>query len=108
MIDDDVAIAAKTVGLNLKLYREAVGMTQAQLGRALGPILGQEWSRQAASAAEKGVRSFTAAELLSLSKILGVSIGDFFRKVDLPDATSVDPRTSEERLRDAIGSRPTL
>jgi len=97
-----------TVGLNLKLYRKAIGMTQAELGRALGPVLGMEWSRQAASAAEQGKRSFAAAELVALSKILGVKVEDFFRQVDFPKETPVDPRTPEERLRDAIGSRPTL
>jgi transcriptional regulator with XRE-family HTH domain len=62
------------IGANLARLREARGMSQAQVGDALSGYLDKPWSRQAVSAAEKGRRAFTAAELLSLALSLRVSV----------------------------------
>ena len=59
--------------------REALGLTQDQLGRQLEPLLGRPWSRQAVSAAEKGERSFGAAELVALAAVLHATVGDLLR-----------------------------
>jgi hypothetical protein len=48
--------------------------TQAQLGEELGRYLGKPWSRQSVSAAEKGERAFTAAELIAFSLVLGCTV----------------------------------
>lgn len=62
------------IGWNVARLREAAGLSQAQLGEALGAYLGKPWSRQAVSAAEKGRRAFTAAELVSLALVLKASL----------------------------------
>ncbi|GGQ20704.1 MULTISPECIES: helix-turn-helix domain-containing protein [Streptosporangium] len=64
----------EVIGANVAFLREDRGMSQAQLGEALGSYLGKPWSRQAVSAAEKGRRAFTAAELVSLALALGTSL----------------------------------
>jgi transcriptional regulator with XRE-family HTH domain len=58
------------VGRRVAEIRERLGMTQQQLGEALGPLLGKPWPRQTVSSAEKGKRSFTAAELVALAIVL--------------------------------------
>jgi 8-oxo-dGTP diphosphatase len=45
-------------------------MSQADLGRKLGGLLGKPWSRQTVSAAEQGRRAFTGAELFALASVL--------------------------------------
>ncbi|KDE14928.1 hypothetical protein N505_0102130 [Rhodococcus aetherivorans] len=50
-------------------------MRQEQFGAALAPLLGKAWSRQSVSLAEQGGRAFTAAELVAISRVLGVSVG---------------------------------
>ncbi len=49
-------------------------MSQADLGRALAPLLGRPWSRQAMSAAEKGARDFKVAELVAIARVLGTTV----------------------------------
>ena len=66
----------EVIGANLARLRDSRGMSQAQLGAALSGYLDKPWSRQAVSAAEKGRRAFTAAELLSLALSLRVSLAD--------------------------------
>ena len=67
------------VGWQVRERREALGLTQEQLGRQLEPLLGRPWSRQAVSAAEKGDRSFAAAELVALAAVLHTTVGDLLR-----------------------------
>jgi hypothetical protein len=50
-------------------------MSQADLGRALAPLLGRPWSRQAVSAAEKGGRDFKIAELVAIARVLETTVG---------------------------------
>ena len=64
------------VGERIRSRREGLEMTQEQLGRKLGELLGHEWSRQAVSAAEKGKRGFTAAELVAIAFALETSVGN--------------------------------
>src|SRR3954452_11836691 len=58
------------VGQRILEIRERLGMTQQQLGELLGELLGKPWPRQTVSAAEKGKRAFTAAELVALAIVL--------------------------------------
>lgn len=74
--------AAKLVGRNVHRIRRSRGMTQEELARQLGPHIGATWRetsmRQLMSAAEKGGRAWTAAELLALTEILEVPISELF------------------------------
>lgn len=64
----------EAIGANMARLREEAGLSQKQLGEALGAYLGKTWTRQAVSAAEKGRRAFTAAELVSLALVLRTSM----------------------------------
>jgi transcriptional regulator with XRE-family HTH domain len=64
------------VGQRMHDRREARGLTQEQLGKRVSDLLGRSWSRQAVSAAEKGNRAFTAAELVAIAFALGTNVGD--------------------------------
>jgi transcriptional regulator with XRE-family HTH domain len=63
------------IGYRIRRRREAMELSQEQLGQRIGELLGREWPRQAISAAEKGKRSFAASELLAIAHVLGVSVG---------------------------------
>jgi transcriptional regulator with XRE-family HTH domain len=70
------------IGARITARREAAGMTQAALGDLIGDTLGKAWPRQAVSAAEKGRRSFTAAEMIALAAALRCGISDLFGVTD--------------------------
>lgn len=77
------------MGRRIKVRRESAGLTQTVLGEAIGKALGQSWPRQAVSAAEKGRRAFTAAEVVAIADALGCGISDLFGVTD-----SVAPGTA--------------
>jgi transcriptional regulator with XRE-family HTH domain len=62
------------IGEQVTRAREDVGLSQAELGSELGRLLGKPWPRQAVSQAEKGRRSFNAAELVAFAAALGRSV----------------------------------
>jgi transcriptional regulator with XRE-family HTH domain len=64
----------EVVGQRIREIRDSKGMSQADLGRALAPLLGRPWSRQAMSAAEKGARDFKVAELVAIARVLGTTV----------------------------------
>lgn len=66
------------VGRRIRDLRDSRGMTQDQLGTAVGELLGKKWSRQAVSAAEAGNRAFTAVELVAIARSLHVYVGLLF------------------------------
>lgn len=80
----------EVIGRNVLRIRERRSLSQADLGAAVGQHLGKPWSRQAVSAAEKGRRSFTAADLMALARVLNVSMPEFFLLVDWRDSQSVE------------------
>ena len=82
------------IGLNVRLARQRIGMTQERLGRELHRYLGRSWSPQSISQAEKGLRSFRAVELLALSEVLGTSPGALLTSLerDAVFPTGVIPR----------------
>jgi hypothetical protein len=63
-------------------------LSLSDLGEALERYLGRPWSRQAVHQAERGQRSFTAAELTALALVLDTSVPVLFRaetgQVELP------------------------
>jgi transcriptional regulator with XRE-family HTH domain len=74
------------IGQQIARLREARGMSLTQLGEAVGRQLGRAWSRQAVHQAERGRRSFTAAELAALALALDTSIPALF----ITDADQVE------------------
>jgi transcriptional regulator with XRE-family HTH domain len=66
----------RAIGARLSLLRCARGMSQAQVGVALGRFIEGPAlrTRQAVSAAEKGHRAFTAAELVAYAALFEVTV----------------------------------
>ena len=62
------------IGQRIRARREELELSQAQLGKHMGELLGRDWPRQAVSAAERGARAFTAAELVAFAVSLQTSI----------------------------------
>jgi len=62
------------IGVRMYERREELGLTQEQIGEGLGGLLDKPWSRQAVSAAEKGNRAFTAAELVAIAWTLKTTV----------------------------------
>lgn len=79
------------IGQWITIGREQTEMTQAELGERLGKLLGKPWSRQAVSAAEKGRRAFTAAELVAFAIVLGSNVEDLLE----PPATTDEVTLAE-------------
>lgn len=57
-----------------------MGWTQEELGALISEKCGAEqaWTRQTMSAAEKGARAWTAAEVAGAAEVLGVNAGVLF------------------------------
>ncbi|MGJ5833518.1 helix-turn-helix transcriptional regulator [Streptomyces ossamyceticus] len=64
----------EAIGRKLAWARRVRGLSQAQLGEALGSYLEKAWSRQAVNAAERGNRAFTARDLLALALALEMPV----------------------------------
>ncbi|PZG10947.1 helix-turn-helix domain-containing protein [Nonomuraea aridisoli] len=84
----------EAVGRQIARLRAERRMSLTELGEALGRYLDKPWSRQAVHQAERGQRSFTAAELTALALALDTSIPVLFRadddRIELP-AGAVSP-----------------
>lgn len=66
------------IGQRIRERRDQLEMSQAELGRLLGPLLDKEWSRQTVSAAEQGKRAFTSAEMVAISHVLRTTVSQLF------------------------------
>jgi transcriptional regulator with XRE-family HTH domain len=66
----------QAVGSRVRERRDALHLSQAQLGERLGGMLGRPWPRQAVSSAEKGERSFGVAELVAFAAALDTTVSD--------------------------------
>lgn len=103
----------EVIGHNMLQVREDRGMSQAQLGEALVAYLGKSWSRQAVSAAEKGRRAFTAAELLALAHVLETTLYRLMtppvsvKSVDMPAAGVTVSAKTLSRLALPTGATET-
>jgi transcriptional regulator with XRE-family HTH domain len=78
----------EAIGRQIARLRARRELSLADLGEALGDYLGKPWSRQAVHQAERGQRSFTAAELTALALALDTSVQALFRaengQIELP------------------------
>jgi len=72
----------EAIGRQIGRLRAQRELSLAGLGEALGHYLDKPWSRQAVYQAERGQRSFTAAELTALALALDTSIQALFRAED--------------------------
>jgi transcriptional regulator with XRE-family HTH domain len=77
--------AEEFVGQKVRKYRQALGVTQDELGRRVGDRLGKRWPRQVVCNAEKGDRSLGAAEIVALAEALMVDVAALVE----PDAGQV-------------------
>lgn len=98
------------VGYWITQGREQSGKKQAELGAELGEYLDKPWPRQAVSAAEKGRRAFTAAELVAWAFVLGCTVESLLQpppgvdKIELDEHRSIDSRL----LRSAAATNADL
>ena len=74
----------EVIGRQIARLRAQRQLSLADLGEVLGRYLGKPWSRQAVHQAERGQRSFTAAELAALALVLDTSVQALFRAEDDP------------------------
>jgi len=72
----------EAVGRQIARLRAQRGLSLTELGEALGNFLEKPWSRQAVHQAERGRRSFTAAEITALALVLDTSVPALFRAED--------------------------
>ncbi|WP_433444748.1 helix-turn-helix domain-containing protein [Nonomuraea sp. CA-141351] len=72
----------EAIGRQIARLRTERRLSLTELGEALGRYLDRPWSRQAVHQAERGQRSFTAAELTGLALALDTSIPALFRVED--------------------------
>ena len=66
----------EAIGRQISRLRARRQLSLTDLGEALGQYLDKPWSRQAVHQAERGQRSFTAAELTALALALDASVPD--------------------------------
>jgi transcriptional regulator with XRE-family HTH domain len=74
----------EAIGRQVSRLRSRRQLSLTDLGEALGRYLDKPWSRQAVHQAERGQRSFTAAELTALALALDTSVQTLFRTDDEP------------------------
>ncbi|MDQ0275733.1 hypothetical protein QO003_000036 [Arthrobacter silviterrae] len=84
----------QVIGENVRRLRGQE--SQTDFGQRLGLILGKAWSAQVVSAAETGKRSFIAAEMVALCKVLSCTFRDLYRaggtwKVDITPDLRLSP-----------------
>ena len=81
----------QAIGRQIAALRAQRQLSLTDLGEALGRYLDRPWSRQAVHQAERGQRSFTAAELTALALALDTSVPALFRAeqdpIELPGRT---------------------
>jgi transcriptional regulator with XRE-family HTH domain len=78
----------EAIGRQIARLRVRQQLSLTDLGEALGRYLDRPWSRQAVHQAERGQRSFSAAELTALALALDTSVQTLFRadndQIELP------------------------
>jgi transcriptional regulator with XRE-family HTH domain len=94
----------EAIGTQVSRLRARRRLSLTDLGEALGQYLDKPWSRQAVHQAERGQRSFTAAELTALALALDTSVPALFRADDEP--IELPRRTlSAQEYRDVLINR---
>lgn len=86
----------EAIGRQIANLRVRRSLSLTDVGEALGRYLDKPWSRQAVHQAERGRRSFTAAELTALALVLDTSVPALFRAEDASIALPGGTVTAEE------------
>jgi transcriptional regulator with XRE-family HTH domain len=86
----------EAIGRQIAHLRAQRRLSLTDLGEALGRYLDKPWSRQAVHQAERGQRSFTAAELTALALALDTSVPALFRAENEPITLPGDTVTPED------------
>lgn len=86
------------VGSKVRQRRQQLDMSQQDLGAKVGGYLGEQWSRQAVSAAEKGGRAFAITEVAAFAAALDTNIRELL---------TPDPRTHQVELPGLTVERDT-
>ncbi|UZG58006.1 helix-turn-helix domain-containing protein [Rhodococcus opacus] len=90
------------VGERIRATRDSRGWSQAEFGQMLEPFLGSAWPKQTVSGAERGKRSFTVSDLVALSHVLDVPVGNLLRpplgvdEIELVSGASVSANVLHE------------
>lgn len=84
------------IGHNIKVAREEIGMTGAELGERVEEWLGHSWPRQTVSMVESGKRAFAAEEVLAIAFVLRRPISYFYFEytgdaVTMPSGATIPP-----------------
>jgi len=96
-----------TVSYNVRTYREALGISQVELGHRLTAVSEKPWHRQSVWAAENGGRAFAIFDMLALMEVLGVSFEDLLREI--PAGGSLEqPDRAAQRLEEARANRAVV
>ena len=99
----------EAIGRQIARLRTQRQLSLTDLGEALGGYLDRPWSRQAVHQAERGQRSFTAAELTALALALDTSVQALFRaendQIELP-GRAVSPEEYRGILLSREGDAP--
>jgi transcriptional regulator with XRE-family HTH domain len=85
---------AQIVGFRIQQMRKASGMTQAALGQELKRYLGKGWTKQAVSAAERGLREITIEELFAFAAAFKCSFVNLY--APLPPNVGIDFVSGEQ------------
>lgn len=95
------------IGLRISQARQTRHLSQTEFGLALGRYLAQSWTRQAVCTAEKGLRSFTAAEIFAIAAAIDCAPSDLFSLPDDVDGIQFPAaRLSREQIQAAVTASP--
>lgn len=77
-MESDTWTMPRVIGHNVRVRRDALGITAATLGQRVGEALGKPWPRQTIYLMESGERAMIAAEVAVLTQILDTTVADLF------------------------------
>jgi transcriptional regulator with XRE-family HTH domain len=89
------------VGVRVKLRRKMVGLSQEQLGEAIGLTF------QQVQKYERGVNRIGASRLLEIARVLDVPIAFFYDDVDPVRAPPIPRGLAEDKEKDLLDERET-
>lgn len=101
MAEPNAPSLEEAVGANIRRMLERAGVTQEAFGQRLATYLESPWTRQAVSAATKGKRAFTAAELVTLAAVLDSTVFELLQvdePVRMPNGELMGPETVSRLL----------
>jgi transcriptional regulator with XRE-family HTH domain len=98
----------EVIGLNIERNRKFLGMSQTELGEAVGRVTGKPLARQAIWSAERGNRAWTVVDLIAFAHALGRTIPALVVPEDLEVQVEVTPHFSPSAagLIDAFSFEP--